>query len=244
MVARGCPTLRKKTDLCYNNVYVWFGAECVGMANSREKKTRNVFTEKAALEQEVAALQAKLEEQATKLADCRREIEDAIVARIKQRDELDALREENRQLRRRLAMYEPPADLAGVHAGDEPPAPCHPPADAAGVPVEDSPAESAGGQAVEEQEFFDSFRIYVVGGTEKWQKKAAEVFPTMHFLGSEKNFDRSALAQADYVIINTNAVSHACTEKAKNAAPKSASIIMTSNNNLHLLQRKLLETIQ
>lgn len=201
------------------------------MANSREKKTRNVFTEKAALEQEIAALQAKLEEQAAKLADCRREIEDAIVARIKQRDELDALREENRQLRKRLAMYEPPA-------------PCHPPADAAGVPVEDSPAESAGGQAVEEQEFFDSFRIYVVGGTEKWQKKAAEVFPTMHFLGSEKNFDRFALAQADYVVINTNAVSHACTEKAKNAAPKSASIIMTSNNNLHLLQRKLLETIQ
>nr|WP_302997211.1 hypothetical protein [uncultured Mitsuokella sp.] len=199
------------------------------MANSREKKTRNVFTEKAALKQEVAALQAKLEEQAAKLADCRREIEDAIVARIKQRDELDALREENRQLRKKLAAYEPPA-------------PCQPPADAAGVPVEDSPAEPA--RTREEQEFFDSFRIYVVGGTEKWQKKAAEVFPTMHFLGSEKNFDRSALAQADYVIINTNAVSHACTEKAKNAAPKSASIIMTSNNNLHLLQRKLLETIQ
>lgn len=242
MVARGCSTLRKKTDLCYNNVYVWFGAECVGMANSREKKVRNVFTEKAALEQEVAALQAKLEEQAAKLADCRREIEDAIVARIKQRDELDALREENRQLRKRLALYEPPADPAGVRAGDKPPAPCQPPADAAGVPVEDSPAEPA--RTREEQEFFDSFRIYVVGGTEKWQKKAAEVFPTMHFLGSEKNFDRSALAQADYVIINTNAVSHACTEKAKNAAPKSASIIMTSNNNLHLLQRKLLETIQ
>lgn len=199
------------------------------MANSREKKTRNVFTEKAALEQEIAALQAKLEEQAAKLADCRREIEDAIVARIKQRDELDALREENRQLRRRLAAYEPPV-------------PCQPTADAAGVSVEDSPAEPA--RTREEQEFFDSFRIYVVGGTEKWQKKAAEVFPTMHFLGSEKNFDRSALAQADYVIINTNAVSHACTEKAKNAAPKSASIIMTSNNNLHLLQRKLLETIQ
>lgn len=229
MVARGCPTLRKKTDLCYNSVYVWFGAECVGMANSREKKTRNVFTEKAALEQEIAALQAKLEEQAAKLADCRREIEDAIVARIKQRDELDALREENRQLRKRLAAYEPPAQ-------DEPPA------DAAGVPVEDSPAEPS--RTREEQEFFDSFRIYVVGGTEKWQKKAAEVFPTMHFLGSDKNFASSALAQADYVIINTNAVSHACTEKAKNAAPKSASIIMTSNNNLHLLQRKLLETIQ
>ena len=199
------------------------------MANSREKKTRNVFTEKAALEQEIAALQAKLEEQAAKLADCRREIEDAIVARIKQRDELDALREENRQLRRRLAAYEPPV-------------PCQPPADAAGVPVEDSPAEPA--RTREEQEFFDSFRIYVVGGTEMWLKKAAQGLPPKDYLGSVKNFDRSALAQADYVIINTNAVSHACTEKAKNAAPKSASIIMTSNNNLHLLQRKLLETIQ
>ena len=49
--------------------------------------------------------------------------------------------------------------------------------------------------------------------------------------------------QTQYLTLE-NAVSHACTEKAKNAAPKSASIIMTSNNNLHLLRRKLLETIQ
>lgn len=212
------------------------------MVNSREKKVRSIFTEKAALEQEIAALKANLQEQRARLDACRKELEDAIVAGIRRQEELDALREENRQLRKKLAMYEPPADSAGVHACDEPPAPCQPPADAAGVPVEDSPAEPA--RTREEQEFFDSFRIYVVGGTEKWQKKAEEVFPMMHFLGSEKNFDRSALAQADYVIINTNAVSHACTEKAKNAAPKSASIIMTSNNNLDLLRRKLLETIQ
>ena len=105
-------------------------------------------------------------------------------------------------------------------------------------------ADAVFDKSTELDEFFAAFRIYVVGGTEKWQKKAAEVFPTMHFLGSEKNFDSSALAQADYVIINTNAVSHACTEKAKNAAPKSAAIIMTSNNNLPLLRQKLLETIQ
>ena len=53
------------------------------MANSREKKTRNVFTEKAALEQEIAALKESLKEQAARLAQCRKEIEDAIVARIK-----------------------------------------------------------------------------------------------------------------------------------------------------------------
>ena len=181
------------------------------MANSREKKTRNVFTEKAALEQEIAALRESLSEQAKRLAQCRKEIEDAIVERIK-----------------RLAEYEPPAEPAAEGAEE------------ASSP--DTPDELAGTR--EEDEFFAAFRIYVVGGTEKWQKKAAEVFPTMHFLGSEKNFDSSALAQADYVIINTNAVSHACTEKAKNAAPKSAAIIMTSNNNLSLLRQKLLETIQ
>ena len=38
------------------------------MANSREKKTRNVFTEKAALEQEIAALRESLSEQAKRLA--------------------------------------------------------------------------------------------------------------------------------------------------------------------------------
>ena len=192
------------------------------MANSREKKTRNVFTEKAALEQEIAALRESLSEQAKRLAQCRKEIEDAIVERIKRQEEIDALREENRRLRKRLA--EPVAE--GAEEASSP----------------DTPDESAG--AREEDEFFAAFRIYVVGGTEKWQKKAAEVFPTMHFLGSEKNFDSSALAQDDYVIINTNAVSHACTEKAKNAAPKSAAIIMTSNNNLPLLRQKLLETIQ
>ena len=169
-----------------------------------------------------------LKEQAARLAQCRKEIEDAIVARIKRQDEIDALREENRRLRKRLEQYEPPAEPAAEGAEE------------ASSP--DTPDESAGTR--EEDEFFAAFRIYVVGGTEKWQKKAAEVFPTMHFLGSEKNFDSSALAQADYVIINTNAVSHACTEKAKNAAPKSAAIIMTSNNNLPLLRQKLLETIQ
>lgn len=198
------------------------------MANSREKKTRNVFTEKAALEQEIAALKESLNEQAARLAQCRKEIEDAIVARIKRQDEIDALREENRRLRKRLAEYEPPAEPAAEGAEE--------------TSSPDTPAEPAGTR--EEDEFFAAFRIYVVGGTEKWQKKAAEVFPTMHFLGSEKNFASAALAQADYVIINTNAVSHACTEKAKNAAPKSAAIIMTSNNNLSLLRQKLLETIR
>lgn len=203
------------------------------MTNHKEKKTRNIFTEKTGLEQEIAALKQNLDEQAAKLKECRKEIEDAIVARIQYQEELKNLREENRSLKRRLAIYEPEI-LADEQEKAEVTASAEPESDAA--------ADEAGISA-EEREFFETFRIYVVGGTDKWQKKAAEVFPMLHFLGNEKNFDPQALAQADYVVINTNAVSHACTEKAKNAAPKSAAIIMTSNNNLKLLRQKLLATL-
>ncbi|WP_302610052.1 hypothetical protein [uncultured Mitsuokella sp.] len=203
------------------------------MPNRKEKKARHIFTEKTGLEQEITALKQNLDEQAAKLKDCRKEIEDAIVARIQYQEELKNLREENRSLKRRLAIYEPEI-LADEQEKAEVTASAEPESDAA--------ADEAGISA-EEREFFETFRIYVVGGTDKWQKKAAEVFPMLHFLGNEKNFDPQALAQADYVVINTNAVSHACTEKAKNAAPKSAAIIMTSNNNLKLLRQKLLATL-
>lgn len=203
------------------------------MPNRKEKKARHIFTEKTGLEQEITALKQNLDEQAAKLKECRKEIEDAIVARIQYQEELKNLREENRSLKRRLAIYEPEI-LADEQEKAEVTAPAEQELDAA--------ADEAGISA-EEREFFETFRIYVVGGTDKWQKKAAEVFPMLHFLGNEKNFDPQALAQADYVVINTNAVSHACTEKAKNAAPKSAAIIMTSNNNLKLLRQKLLATL-
>ena len=203
------------------------------MPNRKEKKARHIFTEKTGLEQEITALKQNLDEQAAKLKECRKEIEDAIVARIQYQEELKNLREENRSLKRRLAIYEPEI-LADEQEKAEVTVPAEP---------ESSAAADEAGLSAEEREFFETFRIYVVGGTDKWQKKAAEVFPMLHFLGNEKNFDPQALAQADYVVINTNAVSHACTEKAKNAAPKSAAIIMTSNNNLKLLRQKLLATL-
>lgn len=203
------------------------------MPNRKEKKARHIFTEKTGLEQEITALKQNLDEQAAKLKECRKEIEDAIVARIQYQEELKNLREENRSLKRRLAIYEPEI-LADEQEKAEVTAPAE---------QESSVAADEAGISAEEREFFETFRIYVVGGTDKWQKKAAEVFPMLHFLGNEKNFDPQALAQADYVVINTNAVSHACTEKAKNAAPKSAAIIMTSNNNLKLLRQKLLATL-
>lgn len=77
------------------------------MPNRKEKKARHIFTEKTGLEQEITALKQNLDEQAAKLKECRKEIEDAIVARIQYQEELKNLREENRSLKRRLAVYEP-----------------------------------------------------------------------------------------------------------------------------------------
>lgn len=225
--------MRENTHMWYN-IFMCLERRVEVMTNHKEKKTRNIFTEKTGLEQEIAALKQNLDEQAAKLKECRKEIEDAIVARIQYQEELQNLREENRSLKRRLAVYEPE-----ILADEQKKA-----AETAETAVKDAADEAEeAGLSAEEREFFETFRIYVVGGTDKWQKKAAEVFPMMHFLGNEKNFDPMALAQADYVVINTNAVSHACTEKAKNAAPKSAAIIMTSNNNLNLLRQKLLATM-
>ena len=143
------------------------------MTNHKEKKTRNIFTEKTGLEQEIAALKQNLDEQAAKLKECRKEIEDAIVARIRYQEEIKNLREENRSLKRRLAAYEPEIleEEKEKPAGDE--------AEAA-----EETAENADGLSAAEREFFETFRIYVVGGTDKWQKKAAEVFPMLHFLGN------------------------------------------------------------
>ena len=84
--------------------------------------------------------------------------------------------------------------------------------------------------------------IFVVGGSEAWQRKAAERFPYMRFVGNEKNFDDAPLHAADVLVINTNAVSHAATEKAKRAA-KGAVLVLTSTNNLDIVHKKIVQEV-
>ena len=84
-----------------------------------------------------------------------------------------------------------------------------------------------------------SLKIAVIGGTEAWQAKVVARHPGFKIIGSNKNFDRDKLAGTDILVINTNAVSHACTQKAKSEVSKGAEVLSISTNNLDILDQKI-----
>ena len=67
----------------------------------------------------------------------------------------------------------------------------------------------------------------------------AERHPGFKIIGSSKNFDRDKLAGTDILVINTNAVSHACTQKAKGEVDRGTEILIISSNNLDILDKKI-----
>jgi regulator of replication initiation timing len=105
--------------------------------------------------------------------------------------------------------------------------------------AEDVPEEEA--QAEEDVDCFAGLplKVAVIGGTEAWQAKVVARHPGFKIIGSNKNFDRDKLAGTDILVINTNAVSHACTQKAKSEVSKGAEILIVSSNNLEILDRKI-----
>ncbi len=86
--------------------------------------------------------------------------------------------------------------------------------------------------------------VSVIGGSPTWQKKAAETFPHLRFLGNQ-DFDGAKLMTTDILLVNTNHVSHACTKKAVDlATAQSAEICYTSKHNLTQIANLLNERIQ
>ena len=85
--------------------------------------------------------------------------------------------------------------------------------------------------------------VSVIGGSPTWQKKAAESFPHLRFLGNQ-DFDGAKLMTTDILLVNTNHVSHACTKKAVDlATTQSAEICYTSKHNLLQIAELLCERI-
>ena len=82
-------------------------------------------------------------------------------------------------------------------------------------------------------------KVAVIGGTDAWQAKVAERHPGFKLIGSSKNFDRDKLAGTDILVINTNAVSHACTQKAKGEVDRGTEVLIISSNNLDILDKKI-----
>ena len=105
--------------------------------------------------------------------------------------------------------------------------------------AEDVPEEEA--QAEEDVDCFAGLplKVAVIGGTEAWQAKVVARHPGFKIIGSNKNFDRDKLAGTDILVINTNAVSHACTQKAKSEVSKGAEVLSISTNNLDILDKKI-----
>ena len=83
-------------------------------------------------------------------------------------------------------------------------------------------------------------KIAVIGGSDAWQTKLMDRHPGFKVIGSSKNFDRDKLSGTDILVINTNAVSHACTQKAKGEVDKGTEIITISTNNLEILDKKIM----
>ena len=82
-------------------------------------------------------------------------------------------------------------------------------------------------------------KVAIIGGTDAWQAKVAERHPGFKLIGSSKNFDRDKLAGTDILVINTNAVSHACTQKAKGEVDRGTEVLIISSNNLDILDKKI-----
>lgn len=85
--------------------------------------------------------------------------------------------------------------------------------------------------------------IYVIGGSESWNKKAREKFPYMKFLGNSKSFDGSGLKFADVLVANINSVAHCTIHRAKLLVPDSCSIVMTDARNLGRFYRKVVREV-
>ena len=82
-------------------------------------------------------------------------------------------------------------------------------------------------------------KVSVIGGTSAWQAKVADRHPGFKLIGSSKNFDGDKLSGTDILVINTNAVSHACTQKARSEVDRGAEVLIISSNNLDILDRKI-----
>ncbi|MGO5439262.1 hypothetical protein ACTQX2_00080 [Megamonas funiformis] len=87
-------------------------------------------------------------------------------------------------------------------------------------------------------------KICVVGGSDSWQKKISETFPFMKIIGN-KDFHINKLDNVDVLIINTNYVSHAWTQKAYDLAhSQNAEIIYTAKNNLEQIKNEIMKRIK
>ena len=180
---------------------------------------KGVLRRLAELETLCEGLTAQVETLTAERNRYRENYEDILVENIRLQEKLTEVRERLRQYEP-LSVKEPEQDAAA-----EMPEP-----------------------AVEVREAVDCFadlplKVAVIGGTDAWQAKVTERHPGFKVIGSSKNFDRDKLGGTDILVINTNAVSHACTQKAKGEVDRGTEVLTISTNNLEILDKKIMDIL-
>ncbi|SHK60773.1 hypothetical protein SAMN05216582_10957 [Selenomonas ruminantium] len=178
---------------------------------------KGVLKRLAELEKLCEGLTVQVEELTAERNRYRENYEDTLVENIRLQEKLTEIRE-------RLRQYEP------LEVKET-------------VPMEVASADTL--VAVEESLAVDCFadlplKVAVIGGTDAWQAKVMERHPGFKVIGSSKNFDRDKLSGTDILVINTNAVSHACTQKAKGEVDRGTEVLTISTNNLDILDKKIM----
>ncbi len=121
------------------------------------------------------------------------------------------------------------------------PAPSVP--EVAEVEVMADESESADPIITELNRLSRTLTVSVIGGSLTWQKKAADTFPYLRFLGNQ-DFDGAKLMTTDILLVNTNHVSHSCTKKAVDlATSRQTEVCYTSKHNLSQVAELLCERI-
>ncbi|MBP3198630.1 MAG: hypothetical protein J6N21_16715 [Butyrivibrio sp.] len=83
-------------------------------------------------------------------------------------------------------------------------------------------------------------KVVVIGGHDNWQSKMKAVFPDWTYLNSEnKTFSAAAIKDKDYIICNTEVLSHAAYYKLMSVKEKNQKLLFVRSNNIDLVMEEL-----
>lgn len=95
-------------------------------------------------------------------------------------------------------------------------------------------------EAKEQLEYLNSMKILVLGGHSNWQRKLKEIFPQWSFVASSnKTFPIELLCDKDYIVCNTEVLSHATYYKMLAGRSKNQRILYVRSNNMELCLREI-----
>ncbi len=96
-------------------------------------------------------------------------------------------------------------------------------------------------QDVCDYSFWMDKKVVVIGGHDNWQSKLKKEFPNWTYLNAEnKSFSTTAIKDKDYVICNTEVLSHATYYRLMSVKEKDQKLFFVRSNNFSLVMKELM----